>query len=84
MPEVVEETQDGSVQVATILDGNPTICMMEAELLPSTCNINTVTFCTVKIAGKKVRAIVDTSTTQCVLAWQVAHASGLLRSVEPS
>ena len=57
---------------------------MEAEDAPSYRLTNTVTFCIVKIAGQKLKAIVDTGATQCVLAWRIASQLGLLREIERS
>ena len=69
LPEIPSIAEEGLSDVAN---------MMEAEDAPSYRLTNTVTFCIVKIAGQKLKAIVDTGATQCVLAWRIASQLGLL------
>ena len=68
MPNDENEPPSGGTGAVALAEGEPAINVFEAELVPPAWVINKVTFCTVKIAGKKVRAIVDTGATQCVLA----------------
>ena len=86
IPELQPISEEMETTVGLASDIEDANVMMEAEGVDSEDEPtqNTVTFAQAKVEGHKVRAIVDTGATQCVLAWRKAEEWGILSVIRPS